>query len=116
LANRKASVRNKARAKFLIFEEIVKIQKKEEGSGGKFFIEEDGKNIALMTYKKSGEDTIVIDHTVVDESLQGEGIGKDLVAEGVKFARENNLKIVPQCPFAAKVIRETPEFQDVLEN
>jgi len=92
----------------------MKIQKTETGSGGKFFIEENGKNIALMTYKKSGKDTITIDHTEVDESLQGKGVGKDLVAEGVKFARENNLKVIAQCPFAAKVIDETAEFQDVL--
>ena len=97
-------------------EEIMKIQNKVNGSGGEFFIEENGKNIARMTYKKSGEDTIIIDHTEVDESLQGKGIGQDLVAEGVKFARKNNLKIVTQCTFAKKIVDENPEFQDVLEN
>jgi predicted GNAT family acetyltransferase len=40
--------------------------------------------------------------------------GEDLVEAGVKFARENSLKIVPNCPFAKKVIDETPEFQTVL--
>ncbi len=92
----------------------MKIQKTETDGGGKFFIEETGKNIALMTYKKSGKNKITIDHTEVDDSLQGEGIGKDLVAEGVKFARANNLKIIAQCSFAAKVIDENIEFQDVL--
>jgi len=92
----------------------MEIQRKENGNRGEFFIEENGKQIALMTYKKSGADKIVIDHTEVDESLQGEGIGNDLVEAGVKFARQNNLKILPTCPFAKKVIDETPEFQDVL--
>ncbi len=92
----------------------MKINKKESDGKGKFFIEENGKQIALMTYKKSGADKIVIEHTEVDESLQGEGIGNDLVEAGVKFARENDLKIVATCPFAKKVIDETPEFQDVL--
>ncbi len=93
---------------------FMKINREESEGKGKFFIEENGKQIALMTYKKSGEDKIVIDHTEVDESLQGEGIGNDLVEAGVKFARQNNLKIVPVCRFAKKVIDETPEFQDVL--
>ncbi len=92
----------------------MKINREENEGKGKFFIEENGKQLALMTYKKSSEDKIVIDHTEVDESLQGEGIGNDLVEASVKFARENNLKIVATCPFAKKVIDETPEFQKIL--
>ena len=92
----------------------MEINREESEGKGKFFIEENGKQLALMTYKKSGEGKIVIDHTEVDESLQGEGIGNDLVEAGVKFARENNLKIVPTCPFAKKVIDDVPEYQDVL--
>ena len=92
----------------------MKINREEHGKKGAFFIEQDGEWVAEMTYVKSGENIITIDHTEVDESLQDKGIGKDLVAEGVKYARENNLKIVATCPFAKKVIDETPEFQDVL--
>jgi predicted GNAT family acetyltransferase len=92
----------------------MEINREESEGRGKFFIEENGKQLALMTYKKSGKDKIVIDHTEIDESLQGEGIGNDLVEASVKFARENDLKIVATCPFAKKVIDETPEFQDVL--
>ena len=92
----------------------MQIQNEEHGAKGAFFIEQDGEWIAEMTYKKSGGDKIIVDHTEVDESLQGKGVGKDLVEAGVKFARENNLKIVAECRFAKKVIDETPEFQDVL--
>jgi len=92
----------------------MEINREESEGRGKFFIEENGKQIALMTYKKSSADKIVIDHTEVDESLRGEGIGNDLVEAGVKFAIENNLKIVATCQFAKKVIDETPRFQDVL--
>jgi len=91
----------------------MQIQTDEHGAKGAFFIEQDGEWIAEMTYRKSG-DRMTIDHTEVDESLQGKGVGKDLVEAGVKFARENNLKIVAQCVFAKKVIDKTPEFQDVL--
>ena len=90
------------------------IQNQEHGAKGAFFIEEDGEWTAEMTYRKSGEGVITIDHTEVDDSLQGKGVGKKLVEAGVKFARENNLKIVAECSFAKKIIDETPEFQDVL--
>ncbi len=92
----------------------MNIQNQEHGKNGAFFIERDGEWIAEMTYKKSGEDTITIDHTEVDESLKGKGVGKDLVKAGVEYARANNLKIVAECPFVKKVIDETPEYADVL--
>ncbi len=92
----------------------MKINREEHGKKGAFFIEQDGEWVAEMTYFKSGENEITIDHTEVEDSLEGKGIGTELVAEGVKYARENRLKIVAACPFAKKVIDETPEFQDVL--
>ena len=92
----------------------MKIQQSENGNQSKFFIEDDDRQIALMTYKKSGDGVITIDHTEVNPDFRGEGLGEDLVEAGVKFARENNLKIVPNCPFAKKVIDEVPEFQTVL--
>ena len=94
----------------------MKIERSEDGNRGKFYIEENEKQIALLNYKKSGDGVITIDHTEVDPNFRGENIGEDLVVEAVKFARENDLKIVPTCPFAKKVIDDKPEFQDVLAN
>ena len=95
---------------------FMEIQRKETEDKGEFFIEENDRQIALLTYKKSGDGVITIDHTEVDSNFRGKNIGEDLVAEAVKFARENNLKIVPTCHFAKKVIDDKPEFQDVLAN
>lgn len=92
----------------------MEIKHIETGKGGEFVVEENGNRSAEMTYTNAGEKLISIDHTFVESNLRGEGIAKDLVAEGVKFARENNLKIVPLCPFAKAIIEKTPEFQDVL--
>jgi len=92
----------------------MKVQRQEGGDKGSFFIEEDGQKSALMTYKKSGENEITIDHTEVDKAMQGEGLGKQMVAAAVEYARENDIKIVPVCPFVKKIIDETPEYKDVL--
>lgn len=92
---------------------MMKIQHGEHGKKGAFFIEENGEWIAEMTYFKSGENQITIDHTEVDEKLRGEHIGEDLVAEAVKYARANGLKIQATCPYAKKVLERNSDYADV---
>ncbi len=92
----------------------MKIQREEHGSKGAFYIEQNGDWVAEMTYKKEGARKIVIDHTEVDESLRGKGIGENLVEEVVKYARENNLLIKPDCPFVKKILESSEDYEDVL--
>lgn len=67
-----------------------------------------------MTYSHAGSDKIIIDHTEVDESLKGQGIGYKLVEAAVSYARINNLKILPLCPFANSVFNKKAEYNDVI--
>ncbi|MGI8811333.1 MAG: GNAT family N-acetyltransferase [Pyrinomonadaceae bacterium] len=92
----------------------MEIQRDEHGKKGAFFIEEDGEWIAELTYVRSGDGEITIDHTEVDPKLKGQGIGENLIKAAVEYARSNKLKIKPVCKFAKKVIDETPDYQDVL--
>jgi uncharacterized protein len=94
----------------------MNIQHQDDGKNGLFFIAENGKTLAEMAYKWSGPHQFTILHTEVDESLEGQGIGKQLVQKGVEFAREKGSKIVPRCTFANAVIHRTPAFQDVLNS
>lgn len=81
---------------------------------GFFYIEENGKTEAKMTFVFAGPEKIIIDHTEVNEGNNGKGFGKKMVAKAVEYAREKNIKIIPLCPFAKKVFDKTPEFSDVL--
>ncbi|MGE6368148.1 GNAT family N-acetyltransferase [Planococcus kocurii] len=76
---------------------------------------ENSEEIAFLSYTTKKE-VLTIDHTEVSPQLEGQGIGQKLVAQIVEYARSENKKIDPQCPFANSVIEKTPEFQDVLEN
>lgn len=90
------------------------IRRQEHGKRGAFFIEEDGKWIAEMTYYREGLRKIVIDHTAVAKSLRGKGVARALVEAAVKFARSKNLLIKPTCPFAKKVLESSEDYEDVL--
>lgn len=81
---------------------------------GRFYYEVDGMLRAEMTYSKAGDNKIIIDHTEVDPSLRGEGVGYKLVESAVLFARENNIKVLPLCPFAAAVFKKKAAYNDVL--
>lgn len=90
------------------------IKKELDAKGGVFFVEVDGKRLAKMTFINAGPHKIIIDHTEVDQSLKGAGVGVQLVESAVGFAREHNLKILPLCPFAAAVFKKKAEdYKDV---
>lgn len=74
----------------------------------------DGKQAGKMTYSRMGQSKIIIDHTEVEEPFKNTGAGRELVEHGVKWARENDTKILPLCPFAKNLIDRDPDLQDVL--
>lgn len=91
----------------------MEIQHIDSSKKGEFFYEVDGQKLGLMTYSHAGNDKIIIDHTEVDPSLKGQGVGYKLVEASVLYARENNLKIMPLCPFANAVFNKRSEYNDI---
>jgi predicted GNAT family acetyltransferase len=89
------------------------IKHREDEETGSFYVEKEGETIAEMVYAKM-PGRIVIQHTEVDGSLRGQNIALQLVENGVEYARQQHLKVVPLCRFAKKMIEKHPELQDVL--
>lgn len=81
---------------------------------GKFFITDGDKEIAQMVYVYSGPHLFIIEHTEVSTEYEGKGLGRQMVNAGVAFARDNDYKILPLCPFAKAVFDRVPEFGDVV--
>jgi predicted GNAT family acetyltransferase len=48
-------------------------------------------------------------YTGVDLTQRKKGYGRQLVSAVVDYARENNLKIVPECGFVAMMFNKYPE-------
>lgn len=89
------------------------IKQEETETKGRFFIEENGRQLAEMTYSKAGNERIIIDHTEVSDELRGKGVGVKLVEQAVAMAREKKIKILPLCPFARAVFNKRQDLRDV---
>ena len=92
----------------------TEVQLKINDKNGFFYIDVNGNHEDMMTFVFAGRDKIIIDHTEVKPGNEGKGFGKKMVVKAVEYARANNIKIIPLCPFAKSVFDKTPEFKDVL--
>lgn len=92
----------------------MEIKHQQGEKNGYFYYAQEGKELAQMAYVWAGSDKLIIDHTEVDESLKGEGVGKELLAHLVSFVRQQNVKVIPLCPFAKATFQKMPNWQDVL--
>ena len=90
----------------------IKIE--ETDTKGVAFIETDNIKLAEMTYSIASPSLIIIDHTDVDDSLKGQGIGRKLLLKIIEKDRNQNFKIIPLCPFAKSVFNKEESLQDVL--
>lgn len=88
--------------------EIVRDNKAEQ----EFELVVDGHR-ALAAYQMEG-DTIVFTHTVVPKAIEGRGVASRLIRAALDSARDQGLKVVPQCPFVAAYMQRHPETRDLL--
>ena len=84
-----------------------------ETKNGYFIAVDNDIQAGKMTYTWAGSDKFIIDHTEVFPEFEGKGVGKKLVMAAVDYARANDLKILPLCPFAKALFERTKEIQDV---
>ncbi|MFD0764550.1 GNAT family N-acetyltransferase [Mucilaginibacter lutimaris] len=57
---------------------------------------------------------LAVFHTEVDPEFEGRGFAKLLLERLVRYARENDLKIIPLCPYVnAQFTRHPAEYDDV---
>ena len=66
----------------------------------------DNETIAEVTFYEIENGVYNIDHTFVDDSLRGQGIGSRLVKEAVDTIKEKGAKVEATCPFASKWMEE----------
>ncbi|AZQ42861.1 GNAT family N-acetyltransferase [Nonlabens ponticola] len=88
------------------------IQHKQNDRRGIFYYKKEDHTVAELTYSLE-DDVMVIDHTEVDTKLEGKGMGAKMVEKSYAFAKANNYKINPLCPFAEVVFDRNPDWSSV---
>ncbi len=74
-----------------------------------------GEYLAVIDYILKAE-YIVYTHTGVPDEIGGQGIAGKMAHTVLEYARDNDLQVVPQCPFVAAYIRRHPEYQSLVWN
>ena len=99
---------------FILQNEMIRIDREDDGRRGRFVIYEDELYAGEMTYEWQSATTIAVDHTGVESYFDGKGYGRLLIGAGVDFARREGLKIVPVCSFVRKSFERDASLADVM--
>src|SRR4051794_26268111 len=75
----------------------------------------DGELVGFAAYEICDDGTYTFHHTEVFEGNEGRGLGLQLAAAVMDFAREKGVRIHPTCSFLASYVRKHPEHQDLLD-
>ncbi|MEZ5058308.1 MAG: GNAT family N-acetyltransferase [Saprospiraceae bacterium] len=73
-----------------------------------------GGQLAYSQYMQVGE-KMIFTHTEVPIGFEGQGIASKIARVALDFARENNFKVMPICPYIAGFIQKNPEYKTLLQ-
>lgn len=82
-------------------------------SGGKFYTNtEHGE--AYLEYKIIDKNTMSIYHTFTPREARGHGIAEKISIEAFDFAKNNGLKVRPDCPYITYFVEKNKKFKKYL--
>lgn len=82
-------------------------------ASSRFEITVDGELAGFLDYRKDG-DEYALPHTRIFTQFEGRGLGSELVSGALSEIAARGGTALPYCPFVPRVIREHPEFLDLV--
>ncbi len=79
----------------------------------RFETEMDGQ-VGVLEYQMYGN-TIVFTHAGVPPEIEGRGVAGILTKAGLEYARAQQLRVVPQCPFVQSYLARHSEYKDLID-
>lgn len=95
-------------------ETLPPIEREDAPGHGRYVIRLPGGLEAEMTYRKLGAGTIAIDHTYTPPEFRGQNIAFRLMERCITDARNEGVKIRPECSYAVVQFRRHPEWDALL--
>ena len=77
----------------------------------RFVLVDSNREIGEITYFFDQKNNLVVDHTGVNPAYRGQGLAQKLVEAVLKMAEEENLKIIPICPYVLAYFQNHPELE-----
>jgi len=71
--------------------------------------------IATLKYHYDAAGRLNLDHTGVPPAQQHHGVAARLAETALDFAKAQNLKVVPVCPYVIAYLKEHPEFAPLVD-
>lgn len=87
--------------------ETIKLELDQKKHGA-FNLYEEGKKLGEMTVSLK-ESLLTVYHTGVEPEAEGKGFAKKLLIEMTTYARENNLMVLPLCPYVHAQFKKNPD-------
>ncbi len=81
----------------------------------RFFVEVEGKE-AELTYQDMGDGVLNYSSTFTPPELRGKGLAGQVTKAALEFAKANNKKVKPGCPYVATYIERHPEYKSLVPN
>ena len=93
----------------------MRYENDKSGNGGVISAHNEAEEVGRLTYTIFPDDNkLIISFVLVHSKFEGKGMGKYLVDEAIKFARDNNWKIYPHCSYARSVMNRMSDVDDIL--
>lgn len=67
-----------------------------------------------LLYREAGPGVLNFWHTEVDPALRGKGAADALARAAMDFARQEGLKVIPDCPYVRGWVDSHPEYVETL--
>ncbi len=66
-------------------------------------------HLCRLEYMRDGNN-FVIEHVGVDPEFRGQGVAGKIMEAALEYVRQNSLRVIPMCSYAAYYIRKNPQY------
>lgn len=94
--------------------EHINIVHEAQENEGRFVVQYDGQEAGYIKYMNMEDGVINANGTLVHEAYRDKKLGAPLYDALMGYARDNNLKIYPTCPFVVKMMKRDTSVHDLL--